>query len=304
MSRFWGRDGRRRPEFVASVSRCVRSPSSKSPDPHPAIDDDVDPGHVGALVRGQEERDVRHFLGPAEPAQQHLVEHVVGPVRIVELVLGRVAFDQPGRDRVGADPVLPPLHGQLELVEAAVRCGQREQASRAFERVRETTSAAGTDWGLGIEARLRALLAEDDDAEAHYEESLTRLGRTSIRVQLARTHLLYCEWLRRRRRRLNAREQLRIAHELFTDSGIEAFAERTRVELEATGEHARKRSTETLDQLTAKESEISRLVAEALTNREIATRLSISPSTVEYHLRKVFRKLDVKSRTQLAGRLT
>jgi len=183
-----------------------------------------------------------------------------------------------------------------------VRCGQREQASRAFERVRETTSAAGTDWGLGIEARLRALLAEDDDAEAHYEESVTRLGRTSIRVQLARTHLLYCEWLRRRR--LDAREQLQIAHELFTDSGIEAFAERTRVELEATGEHARKRSTETLDQLTAKESEISRLVAEALTNREIATRLFISPSTVEYHLRKVFRKLDVKSRTQLAGRLT
>jgi len=149
-----------------------------------------------------------------------------------------------------------------------------------------------------------ALLSEGAEAEALYEEAIARLGRTSIRVQLARTHLLYGEWLRRERRRLDAREQLRIAHELFSDFGVDAFAERARVELEAAGEHARKRSPDTLDELTAQETQISRLVAEGLTNREIAARLFISPSTVEYHLRKVFRKLDVKSRTQLARRLT
>src|SRR3954454_8314855 len=137
-----------------------------------------------------------------------------------------------------------------------------------------------------------------------YELSSEALGRTRIRVQLARTHLLYGEWLRRQRRRLDAREQLRIAHGLFSDFGIEAFAERARVELEATGERARKRSPDTLDELTAQERQISRLVAEGLTNRDIAARLFISPSTVEYHLRKVFRKLDVKSRTQLAQRIS
>jgi DNA-binding CsgD family transcriptional regulator len=198
----------------------------------------------------------------------------------------------------------PAIWSLTELIEAAVRCDQPEQARHALELVQETTSAAGTDWGLGVEARMRALLSDGDEAEALYRASITRLGRTSIRLQLARTHLLYGEWLRRQRRRLDAREQLRIAHVLFSDFGGEAFAERTRVELEATGERARKRNTETLDELTAQEAEISRLVAEGLTNREIAARLFISASTVEYHLRKVFRKLDVKSRTQLAGRLT
>lgn len=198
----------------------------------------------------------------------------------------------------------PAIWALTELIEAAVRTDQHERASRAFALVQESTSAADTDWGLGIEARMGALLSEGAEAEALYEEAIARLGRTSIRVQLARTHLLYGEWLRRERRRLDAREQLRIAHELFSDFGVDAFAERARVELEAAGEHARKRSPDTLDELTAQETQISRLVAEGLTNREIAARLFISPSTVEYHLRKVFRKLDVKSRTQLARRLT
>jgi DNA-binding NarL/FixJ family response regulator len=190
-----------------------------------------------------------------------------------------------------------------ELIEAAVRCDQPERARRAFERVQETTRAAGTDWALGIEARLRALLSDGDDADELYKEAIRRLARSRVRVQLARTHLLYGEWLRRQRRRLDAREQLRTAHELFTEFGVEAFAERARLELEATGERARKRTVETPDQLTPQETQIARLAAQGETNREIAARLFISASTVEYHLRKAFRKLDVKSRVQLADRL-
>jgi DNA-binding CsgD family transcriptional regulator len=208
--------------------------------------------------------------------------------------------------------VLPsePLHTEgaaiwtlTELIEAAVRLGQPKRARCAFERLEETTRAAGTNWGLGIEARSRALLTDGDDAAELYSEAIARLGRTSIRVQLARTHLLYGEWLRRRRRRVDARAELRTAYELFRDFGVDAFAERARLELEATGEHARKRTVNTLGQLTPQELQIARLAAEGHTNKEIATRLFISPSTVEYHLRKTFRKLAVTSRTQLARRI-
>jgi DNA-binding CsgD family transcriptional regulator len=194
----------------------------------------------------------------------------------------------------------PAIWALTELIEAAVRCGQPERAQRAFEHVHETTRAAGTDWALGIEARLGALLSDGDAPDELYKEAIRRLGRTSIRVQLARTHLLYGEWLRRQRRRREAREQLRAAHQLFSDFGVEAFAERARLELEATGERARKRTVETQDELTPQETQIARLAARGETNREIAARLFISANTVEYHLHKVFRKLDVKSRTQLA----
>jgi DNA-binding CsgD family transcriptional regulator len=198
----------------------------------------------------------------------------------------------------------PAIWALTELIEAAVRLGQPERARRAFERIQETTRAAGTDWALGIEARLGALLSDGDDADALYLEAISRLGRTRIRVQLARTRLLYGEWLRRERRRLDAREQLRTAHEFFRDAGMEAFAERARLELEATGERARKRTVNTLDQLTPQETQIARLAAQGETNRAIAAHLFISASTVEYHLRKAFRKLGVKSRTQLAERLS
>jgi DNA-binding NarL/FixJ family response regulator len=197
----------------------------------------------------------------------------------------------------------PAIWALTELIEAAVRCGRPERAGRALERVQETTRAAGTDWALGIEARLRALLSDGDDADELYLEAISRLARTRIRVQLARTHLLYGEWLRRRRRRLEARQHLRTAYEFFRDSGVEAFAERARLELEATGERARKRTVDTQDQLTPQETQIARLAAQGETNRAIAARLFISASTVEYHLRKAFRKLGVKSRTQLAQRL-
>jgi len=164
-------------------------------------------------------------------------------------------------------------------------------------------AVVASDWAVGIAARSRALLAEDHQAEELYVEAVHRLGRTRIAVDLARAQLLYGEWLRRQRRRIDAREQLRAAHDLFSDFGMEAFAERARVELEATGEHARRRTVDTLSDLTPQETQIARLVAQGNTNREIAAQLFISPSTVEYHLRKAFRKLGVTSRTQLVRRL-
>jgi len=190
-----------------------------------------------------------------------------------------------------------------ELIEAAVRAGTPELAAETRLRLMQTTRASGTDWALGIAARSEALLVEGQRAEELYVYAIERLGRTRIRADLARAHLLYGEWLRRERRRLDARGQLRTAHDLFSDFGMEAFAERARVELEATGEHARKRTVDSLGQLTPQEAQISRLVAQGNTNREIAAQLFISPSTVDYHLRKVFRKLGVKSRTQLARRM-
>jgi DNA-binding CsgD family transcriptional regulator len=190
-----------------------------------------------------------------------------------------------------------------EQIEAATRIGKPKPAARALAQLSETARASPTEWALGIEARSRALMSESEIAEGFYREAIDRLGRTRVRSELARAHLLYGEWLRRERRRLDAREQLRTAHKLFTRFGMEAFAERARVELGATGEHARKRTPETGDDLTPQEAQISRLAGEGATNQEIAAQLFISPKTVDYHLRKVFRKLGVKSRTQLAGRL-
>jgi DNA-binding CsgD family transcriptional regulator len=191
----------------------------------------------------------------------------------------------------------------VELIEAASRRGRGERAAEALEVLSESTRASGTPWALGVEARSRALLESGEAAETLYCEAIDRLEPTRLRVDLARARLLYGEWLRRERRRVDARHELRAAHELFRDFGMEAFAERARVELEATGEHARRRTPDTLDQLTPQEAQVARLAAIGHTNREIAAQLFISPSTVEYHLRKAFRKLDVKSRTQLAHRV-
>jgi DNA-binding CsgD family transcriptional regulator len=191
----------------------------------------------------------------------------------------------------------------VELIEAAARSGRAELAFDALGQLSKTTAASGTDWALGVEARSRALLTEGEGAEPLYREAIERLARTRVRVELARAQLLYGEWLRRERRRLDARVQLRHAHKLFTEFGMEAFAERARVELEATGEHARKRTDETRDDLTPQEAQISRLASDGATNQEIAGQLFISPSTVDYHLRKAFRKLGVKSRHQLKQHL-
>ena len=190
-----------------------------------------------------------------------------------------------------------------ELIEAAVRAGTPELAAETDRRLTDRSQASGTDWALGVAARSHALLVDGERANDLYTEAIERLARTRVAVELARAHLLYGEWLRRQPRRLDARKELRIAHEMFTDFGMEAFAERARVELQATGERARKRTVERLEQLTPQESHIARLAAQGNINREIAAQLFISPSTVEYHLRKAFRKLDIKSRTQLADRL-
>ena len=186
-----------------------------------------------------------------------------------------------------------------ELIEAATRSGNPEDAADALKRLSETTRAGGSDWGLGIEARSGALVSEGEAAERLYREAIDRLGRTRMRVELARAHLLYGESLRRQRRRLDAREQLRTAHEMFTAMGIEAFADRAARELLATGETARRRTAETAGRLTAQEAQIARLARDGLSNPEIGARLFISPRTVEYHLRKVFTKLDISSRKEL-----
>jgi DNA-binding CsgD family transcriptional regulator len=190
-----------------------------------------------------------------------------------------------------------------ELTEAASKTGDRALLEFALESLSERTRVISSSWASGIEARVRALLSEGEVAENLYRQSIAHLSATRARLELARTHLLFGEWLRRERRRLDAREQLRTALEAFTGMGAEAFARRAERELLATGEHARKRTVDTPDQLTPQEVQISRLVTEGHTNREIAAQLFISPSTVEYHLRKVFRKLGVKSRTQLANRV-
>jgi DNA-binding CsgD family transcriptional regulator len=192
------------------------------------------------------------------------------------------------------------FHGALvELVEAAARRGKPGLAAETLERLARTTHPSGTDWALGMEARSRALLSEGAAAERHYREAIERLSRSGVRVHLARVHLLYGEWLRRENRRRDAREQLRIAHEMLTAMRLDAFADRAERELLATGETARKRTVETRDQLTPQEAQIARLARDGLSNPEIGSQLFISPRTVEYHLSKVFSKLEVSSRQQL-----
>jgi DNA-binding CsgD family transcriptional regulator len=201
-------------------------------------------------------------------------------------------------------PISPAMRALPELVEAAVRAGNPGVASDALRRLAEWTQASGTDWGLGIEARSRALLTEGEVAESLYREAIARLGRARIRAELARAHLLYGEWLRRQRRRTDAREQLRTACQMLDAIGMDGFAERARRELRAAGGTARKRAVTTGVELTAQEAQIARLAADGLSNPEIGTRLFLSPRTVQYHLGKVFIKLGITARAQLSRALT
>jgi DNA-binding CsgD family transcriptional regulator len=197
------------------------------------------------------------------------------------------------------EEMITPPWPAVELIEAAVRSRRSDIAADALRRLAEVTSASGTDWALGIEARSRALLSDGETAERWYRESVERLGRTRMRADLARAHLLYGEWLRRERRRIDARAQLRIAHDMLETMGMEAFAERARRELDATGETIRKRTVAPGDErLTAQEAQIARMARDGLSNAEIGSRLFISTHTVRYHLRKVFTKLGISSRSQ------
>jgi len=177
------------------------------------------------------------------------------------------------------------------------------RAAGAVERLSGIARACGTDWALGAEARSRALVSEGEAAEACYREAIDRFGRARLRMDVARARLLYGEWLRRERRIRDAREQLRPAHKMFSGFGMEAFAERARGELRATGAQALKRTAGTPDVLTAQETLIARLASPGASNPQIAAQLFISPATVAYHLSKVFAKLGISSRSQLARTL-
>jgi ATP/maltotriose-dependent transcriptional regulator MalT len=190
-----------------------------------------------------------------------------------------------------------------ELVEAAARSGASEVARDALERLAAMTQPYQTDFARGIEARCRALLSDGAAADLLYRDAIERLSRTPLRPDLARAHLLYGEWLRREGRRVESREQLRRAHDMLTAVGMEAFAERARRELIGTGEKVRKHTPETRHQLTPQEEQIARLARDGMSNPEIGSQLFISARTVEWHLRKVFTKLDITSRRQLRAAL-
>ena|SRR5271166_2583805 len=186
-----------------------------------------------------------------------------------------------------------------DVIEATARSGDLETAEAALARLSARARASGTPWALGLLARGSALLARDEDAEALFTEALDHLGRSGVTTELARAHLLYGEWLRRQRRRCDARAQLRLAHDKFQAMGAGAFAARASAELLATGERARRRVIKTRSQLTPQEHQVAHFAAEGKSTAEIAAQLFISPHTVTYHLRKVFAKLEITSRAQL-----
>jgi DNA-binding CsgD family transcriptional regulator len=275
------------------------------------------PGILGAAARGNtyllawqgDEAEARaaaavHLAYALERGQTGIVHFARYALMVLELGLGR--YDAALENALPIYEDDPPSAGSWvlpNLVEAAARSGHQNAARDALNRLSERARASGTPLALGLLARARAVLAHDLEAEPLYRESIDHLGCSSVKPELARSHLLFGEWLRRKGRRRDARDQLRTAHDMLASMGIEAFAERARVELLATGERARKRTVETQDHLTPQERQIARLVRDGARNQEIAAQLFISTSTVQYHLVKVFRKLGVTSRTQLARTL-
>jgi DNA-binding CsgD family transcriptional regulator len=191
----------------------------------------------------------------------------------------------------------------VELIVAGVRCGATDASSAALDRLSARTRASGTEWALGIEACSRALLSDRRDAEPLYREAVERLERSRGMVHATRARLLYGEWLRRDNRRVDAREQLQLAYDRFSGIGAKAFAERARRELLATGETVRKRRDDTREELTPQEKQIARLARDGLSNPDIGARLFLSPRTVEFHLRKVYTKLEIRSRHELSSAL-
>jgi DNA-binding CsgD family transcriptional regulator len=220
---------------------------------------------------------------------------------VLELGLGHYADALASAPRAFEENMLVSAFALADFIEAAVRSGHRAAGQEALNRVIRQVPPDGSPLALGLLARSRALLARDFEADALYTEAIDRLTSCPSAVQLARTQLLYGEWLRRRKRRAEARPHLRAAHTQFEEMGAAGFAERTRLELVVTGETARKRSPETRNKLTPQEAQIATLASRGATNPEIASKLFISPNTVDYHLRKIFRKLDVTSRRHLAA---
>jgi len=260
-----------------------------------------------AAFRGRE----RQASGMIETSTENLVRRGegVGPTlvhwanAVLYNGLGRYEDALAAAQRAGENSheLVFSMWATVELIEAATRSRVPEQAVGALKRLSDSARASGTDWALGVEACARALLSGGETAERLYREALDRLGRTRIRVAAARAHLLYGEWLRREHRRTDAREQLRTAHQMFASMRADGFAERAARELRATGERVRKRTADTPAHLTAREAQISRLAGDGLSNPQIAAQLFMSPRTVEYHLHKVFTKLDISSRNQLHG---
>jgi ATP/maltotriose-dependent transcriptional regulator MalT len=268
---------------------------------HPAIPDSE---MMLAAWRGEEARASELIRATVQEAASRGLDRFVALASYASSVLynglgrhdaacdaARLAFE---RNQMGRDPFVLP-----ELADAASKTGDVELVRAALERLSEITSATSSEWAMGIEARVRAMLSGGEAAECLYRESISRLGRTRLRVELARSHLIYGEWLRAERRRADAREQLRVAHNTFASMGADAFAERARRELLATGQTADRRPLPARNELTAQESQIARLARDGLSNQEIGTRLFISTPTVKYHLRKVYTKLDVRSRNEL-----
>ena len=261
-------------------------------------------GMLLAAWQGREAQAVELIEATAAEATARGQGRLVGLAGYAAAVLGNglgrhdAALDAARRafehDHLGYGAFLAP-----ELAEAASRTGDVALVRAALEWLSERTRVTPGNWALGVEARLRALLSGGEVADRWYRESIDRLSRTGLRVELARSHLLYGEWLRRERRRGDAREQLRTAHDMLAEMGIEAFAERARRELAATGETARKRTVETSGELTAQETMIARLARDGLSNPEIGARLFLSARTVQYHLSKVFAKLGITARSQL-----
>src|SRR5580693_9140259 len=260
-----------------------------------------------AAYRGREPQAARLLQTAVDDAERRGEGRALSFIGWADAVLhnslGRYAEALAAAQRVSEDsPAVQFAEwGLVELVEAAVRSGVPERAAGAVQRLSGIARACGTDWVLGAEARSRALVSDGEDAENLYREAIARFGRTRLRVELARAHLVYGEWLRRQRRRRDARDQLGTAYQIFDSIGAAAFAERARIELRATGGHARPRTVQTPDTLTAQEALIARLAGDGASNPQIAAQLFLSPATVAYHLRKVFTKLGISSRSQLAA---
>ena len=254
--------------------------------------------------RGQEARALKQIEADVQVATARGEGRVLGTAGYVTAVLynglGRYQAALAAAQRACEHEDLGFFAWSLvELVEAATRCGAQDEAATALRRLEDRTGAAGTDWALGVQARSRALLSDGQAAESLYLEAIGHLARSRVAVHLARGHLVYGEWLRREHRRVDARAHLRTAYDMFSRFGADAFAERARGELLATGETVHKRTSETSDGLTAQEAQVARLAADGLTNQEIGAQLFISPRTVENHLHKLITKHDISSRRQL-----